>query len=213
MIHCLSTNETVETYKDYLNTKHWLNKKESFKKTVINECMLCKSKDHLHVHHLTYKNIGNESNSELSLLCRECHYQSHELGRDKLNEIYIMRKNQRKIDIKRIKNGSNWLSNTEFKTEEEYLENRNKIKMNTSSGVEDKRERRKKAFKYIADKYISNEYKDEVKNWHYLNKNKKKHIRISKEYSLILKSINSCDIYDNDGNCVEKIRVSNKKFS
>jgi hypothetical protein len=39
--------------------------------------MVCKVTHRLHVHHTTYKNLGNEQLNELLVLCGECHRQVH----------------------------------------------------------------------------------------------------------------------------------------
>ena len=36
-----STGEVVYSYKDYLKTKHWINKKIQFLKNHKNECSMC----------------------------------------------------------------------------------------------------------------------------------------------------------------------------
>lgn len=44
-----------------------------------NCCEFCGAQDGpLHVHHLTYENLGNESADELFVLCASCHADSHE---------------------------------------------------------------------------------------------------------------------------------------
>lgn len=122
-IYCKSTGETVNSYKDYLKTNHWKKKKQSFLATVKRQCMECGSKSNLHVHHLTYKNVGNERNSQLCLLCKDCHFAAHKKGKEKLDEIKSLRKIQRKIDIMRIRHGKNWLQKFEFNSVDEYIEN------------------------------------------------------------------------------------------
>ena len=121
-IRC-STGEIVNNYSDYLKTEHWHKKKQSFKVTVVRECLICRKRTDLHVHHISYKNIGREKNGDLCLLCKDCHFGAHRQGKDKLDEIYQIRKNQRRMDIKRIKHGKDWLNTLGFSSEEEYLIN------------------------------------------------------------------------------------------
>ena len=64
-------------YKDYLKTEHWKNTRRL--KVGANKfmdkyfCAICGSKVNLQVHHLTYKNIGNEVNKTLRIVCGRCH--------------------------------------------------------------------------------------------------------------------------------------------
>lgn len=106
MIECKLTGEIVETYEEYLMTEHWRKKKWAFSLQTKKECLLCGSKDNIHVHHMTYKHIGNERMSELCFLCKSCHFKAHEIGQERLQEIYLTRKQQRKKDIKRLKKKS-----------------------------------------------------------------------------------------------------------
>jgi len=74
-------------YQNYLNSKEWLLKKNEFinihlKNNWNIECSICKLTDSLQVHHLSYRNIGNEiltddSINELVFLCRDCHKKWH----------------------------------------------------------------------------------------------------------------------------------------
>ena len=68
-------------YKDFLNTDYW--------KAVRNErlfrdgykCSYCGSEDNLQVHHITYKNHGNEHShmDDLITLCIDCHKEYHKI--------------------------------------------------------------------------------------------------------------------------------------
>jgi len=65
-------------YTEYLQTKHW---KDIRKKALIRgnkKCRMCGSKENLQVHHNTYKNIGNERDEDLTVLCKECHEFFHD---------------------------------------------------------------------------------------------------------------------------------------
>lgn len=68
-------------YKDFLHTDYW--------KAVRNErlfrdgykCSCCGSEDNLQVHHITYKNHGNEHShmDDLITLCMDCHREYHKI--------------------------------------------------------------------------------------------------------------------------------------
>ena len=67
-------------YKDYLKSEKW--------QVVRNEllirkqnCSVCNNKN-VDIHHLTYKNIGNEKKQDLIRLCRDCHFTAHNLFKE-----------------------------------------------------------------------------------------------------------------------------------
>lgn len=72
------------SYDDYLNSHIWEAKRKKFKKSSYCSksfktpcCLNCGSKKSPQVHHLTYKNLGNEKMQDLVLLCRYCHDLTH----------------------------------------------------------------------------------------------------------------------------------------
>lgn len=93
---CSDTNETFDNYKDYLNSEHWKIVKKNFYKANERKCNKCYSDKELHIHHLTYKNIGNEDMSDLVCLCKECHFKLHK-EMDKINP----KQNKKKTKTKR----------------------------------------------------------------------------------------------------------------
>ncbi len=63
-------------YKEYLRSKNW----KQIRSDIITErgkCERCGSKEHLQVHHKTYKNIFNELPTDLEVLCSRCHKKHH----------------------------------------------------------------------------------------------------------------------------------------
>jgi len=64
-------------YKDYLKSNHWKqirkNKFISNQKVNLKKCAICGSEKNLQIHHLTYKNLWNENNKTLRILCNKCH--------------------------------------------------------------------------------------------------------------------------------------------
>lgn len=68
-----------EIYRAYLRTPQW----QAIRIEVIGvrggKCERCDSTHRLQVHHKTYKNLGNESLSELELLCSVCHKAHHKV--------------------------------------------------------------------------------------------------------------------------------------
>lgn len=63
-------------YKDYINSDEWKEKSRLFlrKNPTCQICLKYRSED---VHHLTYKNLGNEQKGELMALCTRCHKNIH----------------------------------------------------------------------------------------------------------------------------------------
>ena len=70
-------------YIEYIHSKEWrIICKRIHKRDRV--CQGCGTRDHLDVHHKTYKNFKNESDEELILVCRKCHntiHASHKLNR------------------------------------------------------------------------------------------------------------------------------------
>jgi hypothetical protein len=67
-------------YKQYLATKHWKKRRARALDLANYKCQKCgiSSKSaKLHVHHLSYDNLGKESDDELMVLCSSCHRKVH----------------------------------------------------------------------------------------------------------------------------------------
>jgi len=65
-----------ELYRAYLNTPEW----KAIRMEIISIrgcCERCKSTYRLEVHHKSYRNLFNESPSDLELLCNTCHKTEH----------------------------------------------------------------------------------------------------------------------------------------
>ncbi len=73
-IHMLKTMP----YREYLQTDHWQALRKRMLKRAGYRCQLCNSEGRLHVHHRTYENRGNESYSDLIVLCPNCHAKHHD---------------------------------------------------------------------------------------------------------------------------------------
>lgn len=64
-------------YNEYLETDHWKILRIKKLKESGFQCQLCKSKENLNVHHITYENRGCEKDEDLMVLCNECHMEIH----------------------------------------------------------------------------------------------------------------------------------------
>lgn len=78
-IYCEDTGETAKTYNDYLQTKHWKSLREKVIQQYGGECQRCHDivGESGNVHHKTYKRIGHERISDLTLYCSKCHGVTH----------------------------------------------------------------------------------------------------------------------------------------
>ena len=202
MIQC-KTGEVVYNYSDYLKTEHWKKKKQSFLATVKRECMICSRKENLHVHHITYKNIGDERNNQLALLCKTCHFSAHEQGFEKLNEIRELRKIQRKLDIKRIKKGKKWVEDKGFDDIEKYAKHL-KESQEKSKKVN---ELNNEIFNHLKEKYITNK---NIKNWSQITKTRKtgEPLKASDQFLIKMKTRNIVDIFNVNGEKIERIDIN-----
>lgn len=64
-------------YNQYLQTDHWQEVRTAALRRAGYRCQLCNAKDHLHVHHRTYNNRGNETQKDVIALCPNCHSNFH----------------------------------------------------------------------------------------------------------------------------------------
>lgn len=67
-----------EIYKKYIRSKEWDVKRLEFKEAYGNKCKVCNSIDSLHIHHLTYDNLKNETLDDVICLCKSCHFRVHD---------------------------------------------------------------------------------------------------------------------------------------
>jgi len=70
----------IENYADYLKSAQWKQKSSFLKKARGYRCDDCGKTFpawKLHCHHITYKNLGNELDSDLEILCATCHHSRH----------------------------------------------------------------------------------------------------------------------------------------
>lgn len=65
-------------YSDYLESTHWQRVRLDALKRAGYECLECEIDGvELHVHHLNYKRLGRERQSDLRVLCEKCHREVH----------------------------------------------------------------------------------------------------------------------------------------
>ncbi len=82
-VYCPITEETAFDYGEYLRTDHWQELREVTAFLSKYTCQKCGKKIKLsesNLHHLNYKNLGNECQDDVLFLCRECHKKIHGIG-------------------------------------------------------------------------------------------------------------------------------------
>jgi len=69
-------------YQTYIKSSKW--KENQARKNVLHsdhyQCRMCGNSDTIEVHHITYKNLGNEHTEDLTTLCRDCHEYTHKMA-------------------------------------------------------------------------------------------------------------------------------------
>lgn len=63
----------TQAYRDYLASPEWSARRRRALMLAGHKCQDCGVKKHLEVHHLTYDYLGEESDSDLRVLCPACH--------------------------------------------------------------------------------------------------------------------------------------------
>lgn len=67
-----------KTYKEYLNSDLWKEKKKTILSSLGKKCNRCGTKKgRIDIHHLTYDRVTNEKLSDVIVLCAECHSKEH----------------------------------------------------------------------------------------------------------------------------------------
>jgi len=67
-----------KNYKDYIASKEWEETRREIFAKYGYRCVICGSEHNLHVHHITYENLGEEKDGDLVALCPECHKCLHD---------------------------------------------------------------------------------------------------------------------------------------
>lgn len=64
-------------YQEYLQSEHWQKTRKATLADRNYRCEQCGRRWPLHVHHLTYANLGAERPEDLQVLCEDCHRSEH----------------------------------------------------------------------------------------------------------------------------------------
>ena len=73
----VSATDKGLSYREYIVSPEWRRRSAIKKKSVNHSCQVCNSSKDLQVHHRTYKNMGNERDNDLTVLCKPCHTMFH----------------------------------------------------------------------------------------------------------------------------------------
>ena len=65
-------------YQEYLKSPAWQATRKRLYKAYEFKCSMCGSPKNLRVHHITYENLGEEKDEDLTVLCQKCHSQVHD---------------------------------------------------------------------------------------------------------------------------------------
>jgi len=66
-----------KSYKDFLKSYIWQEKRKAIFIRRGNSCERCNSNKNLQIHHLNYDNVGNENKNDVIILCKKCHEEEH----------------------------------------------------------------------------------------------------------------------------------------
>lgn len=75
--YCDISDEIKDAYENYLGSEDWRLKRNERMLIDKNKCTKCGSGKNLIVHHLSYKNIGDEKMDDLITVCNSCHRKIH----------------------------------------------------------------------------------------------------------------------------------------
>ena len=64
-------------YQEYINSKAWEIRRRLAIQLAGARCEVCKRENELHVHHLSYENLGAERDEDLLVVCVRCHNDLH----------------------------------------------------------------------------------------------------------------------------------------
>lgn len=67
------------TYKEYIKSDFWKDRKREYYKNHKKECQVCKSRWRIGLHHISYRNLGKEADDDLVPLCWSCHKKYHDI--------------------------------------------------------------------------------------------------------------------------------------
>ncbi len=100
-------------YYKYIVSKRWKSKSYKFMSNVGFKCEECGSSNNLTCHHLTYKNLGNETKRDICVLCWNCHKERHKRHHNKIEP--VKSKAQIEYDKKKLELIKKFSANAPYK--------------------------------------------------------------------------------------------------
>ena len=82
-----TSKKLPKNYKIYIKSVFWERRKKQYYKNHEKVCQACNAKKYIDLHHMWYKNYGNELDEHLVALCRECHEEYHSIYGVKTNMV------------------------------------------------------------------------------------------------------------------------------
>ena len=64
-------------YREYITSEKWRKRKQFYFETHDRKCRACGSLKRIHLHHKTYRRLGEERDADLVPLCHNCHTSLH----------------------------------------------------------------------------------------------------------------------------------------
>lgn len=74
-----------QDYHTYIHSPDWEDRKRRYYETHPKRCVICLTYKHIDLHHLSYRNLGNEQDEELVAVCRFHHDMFHAIFGSKLD--------------------------------------------------------------------------------------------------------------------------------
>lgn len=99
-------------YRDYITSDKWKKRKQDYFETHIRKCRACNSSKRIHLHHKTYRRLGDERDADLIPLCHICHSSLHRSQKKSgqnlwiATEEFIRRKKKKRSPRKVVKRQS-----------------------------------------------------------------------------------------------------------
>ena len=83
--------KSSKEYEEYIKSSEWQETRQRILKRDRFRCVMCGEPKNLHVHHITYENLGEEKDADLVTLCEECHIKLHDIETPHLPLVCVKR--------------------------------------------------------------------------------------------------------------------------
>jgi len=76
-------------YREYITSDEWKKRKERYFENHVRRCRACGSAKRIHLHHKTYRRLGQERDADLVPLCHLCHSALHRIQKQSGQNLWI----------------------------------------------------------------------------------------------------------------------------